>query len=284
MGRWSRAAGLLIAVGLLSNAAPTVAATTDTKAATRYPSVPFVVACSVSHVAKDDPIVHPGMSMGSHTHVFFGNRSTSAKSTFAGMAGAATSCLDPLDRAAYWLPQLKGGASWSDMRAYYSAGSAKPEAVQPYPTGMQLIAGSSPIGKGAPQSVRWSCSLGVSQEGWTVTPPGCSGGRLLSVRVTFPQCWSGLSVTDPKQVKYAVGGTCPLGYPKVLPELSIVARVQGTFADLEIGNADRMHADFWNFWVPSRLDELVSTCIRGERTNNADLKKCNVEGAGPARL
>lgn len=265
----------VVAAGAVVTPTTSVGSTSgNSNAATRYPSVPFVVSCSVSHVSKDDPILHPGMPMASHTHAFFGNRSTNAKSTTASMSGATTSCRDPFDRAAYWLPTLKGRATWGDMRAYYSAGTVRAEAVQTYPTGIQLIA-QQPY-------VRWSCSLGVNQNGWTAVPPKCPSGKSLAVRIAFPQCWSGLSVTDVRQTKYAVAGKCPAGYGKVLPELVTVVPVKGTFTGLEIGAANRMHADFWNFWVPARLEELVATCIRGERTNNADLKKCNVEGSGPA--
>src|SRR5690349_9233817 len=52
----------------------------------------FVVKCGFSHVASNDPIVHPGMTGMSHSHDFFGNRGTNADSTPASLLGGATTC------------------------------------------------------------------------------------------------------------------------------------------------------------------------------------------------
>lgn len=49
----------------------------------------FVVECGFSHVATDDPIVHPGQPGASHEHVFFGNTTTDAASTWCCSTWAA---------------------------------------------------------------------------------------------------------------------------------------------------------------------------------------------------
>src|SRR5688500_16593378 len=42
----------------------------------------FATLCRFSHEAPDDPIVFPGQAGKSHLHTFFGNRTTSAASTY----------------------------------------------------------------------------------------------------------------------------------------------------------------------------------------------------------
>ncbi len=56
----------------------------------------FVVECAPSHIAFDDPIVHPGMAGMSHLHQFFGNSRVGADSDYDRLVGAPTSCDQPL--------------------------------------------------------------------------------------------------------------------------------------------------------------------------------------------
>jgi hypothetical protein len=70
------------------------------------PSSGWIVACSFSHRAKNDPIVHPDMPGMSHSHDFFGNNSTNAHSTLSSLLGRSTSCSLRADTAAYWVPTL----------------------------------------------------------------------------------------------------------------------------------------------------------------------------------
>src|ERR671917_1002256 len=71
----------------------------------------FSVRCDFSHRNNDDPIVHPGKRGAAHSHDFFGNRSTNYLSTYESLrAATSTTCLNPADKAAYWIPTL----SWND--------------------------------------------------------------------------------------------------------------------------------------------------------------------------
>jgi Domain of unknown function (DUF1996) len=85
------------------------------------PSVAFVVRCPLSHESSDDPILLPGQAGRSHRHAFFGNTATDASSTVGSLLARSTSCDDPADTAAYWLP-TPVGARWTAIRAYYGAG------------------------------------------------------------------------------------------------------------------------------------------------------------------
>src|SRR5438132_10397221 len=64
----------------------------------------FVIPCRYSHTLKDDPIVDPGRPGASHSHDFFGNTSTNARSTYASMVTAGTTCALHDDTAGYWVP------------------------------------------------------------------------------------------------------------------------------------------------------------------------------------
>ena len=66
----------------------------------------FVVECELSHLAYDDPIVHPGMAGMSHLHQFFGNADVTSDPDYDRVSGADTSCERSSDTASYWAPAL----------------------------------------------------------------------------------------------------------------------------------------------------------------------------------
>lgn len=270
-------AAALLAIG---GSAPVAEASGTAKP---FPSVPFVVGCGLSHESNDDPIIHPGHAGTSHHHVFFGNRATDAASTAETLKRAATTCEDPADRASYWLPGLTGGI-WTNMRAYYIAGGLPPSSVRPMPFGLQIVAGWKFDPPGSQPSVAWSCGLLVDQAGWLTAPPvTCRPGTKLSVRIDFPQCWDGRSLSAPGNVARAQGRSCPDAFPIGLPQLRIRVDVSGRSSGLASGAFDTMHADFWNLWEPKRLEQLVATCVRGERAVQRELRRCGVPAGGPRK-
>ncbi len=224
----------------------------------RYPSVAFVVTCRLSHELPDDPIVHPGKPGASHRHSFFGNMTTSARSTQESMAGAPTTCSDPLDTGAYWAPSPAGRT----LRAYYDRGSVDQQTVTAPPVGTKLISGnpsaSTPVGI---DTVAFRCGVisdGPDRGEWLPeAPSACGGGALPIVRFTFAQCAGRCTDESPRFARLRLvmdwAGQSPMG---IAP-----------------------HADFWNTWNQARLDELTAVCIRGERTTNLAIKQCGLPGA-----
>ncbi len=100
----------------------------------------FLFVCEFSHRAKDDPIVHPGHAGMAHSHDFFGNRSTSADSTYESLRAADSTCDLDGDTAAYWLPTLyKNGKALEPVKAaiYYRA-SYDPESVRAFPPNLRM--------------------------------------------------------------------------------------------------------------------------------------------------
>ena len=71
----------------------------------------FAVVCTFSHRLPDDPIVHPRQPGTSHSHDFFGNTTTDASSTYASLRAGSTTCHNPEDTAAYWVPTLLVGTA-----------------------------------------------------------------------------------------------------------------------------------------------------------------------------
>ena len=202
------------------------------------PSVAFAVRCLLSHEASDDPILLAGQSGASHQHSFFGNRNTNAFSTVASLRGQTTSCDDPGDTAAYWLPSPIG-ARWTSIRAYYGAGVLNPKDISPYPDGIALIGGSAthqvkqapqvksmqdesmqdesmhqadlhPSGAvsqiGANPPATWSCGRAVDEPGWTTSIPNCPNGKTLVARIVFGQC---IEKANTGQLAWRLASTVP---------------------------------------------------------------------------
>ncbi|MCU1351555.1 MAG: hypothetical protein JWM05_764, partial [Acidimicrobiales bacterium] len=105
-----------------SGAPPTAASPAPTLVARTVDDAVFTVDCTYSHRAPDDPIVHPREPGASHEHDFFGNAATRAASTLRTLLRRRTTCEDPSDTAAYWVPTLERRGVPVEpavLRAYY---------------------------------------------------------------------------------------------------------------------------------------------------------------------
>jgi hypothetical protein len=70
----------------------------------------FVVRCEYTRSLQEDPIVDFGETYppgSDHEHAFFGNTTTNANSTYDTLRAGGTTCDDPNDTAAYWIPTVK---------------------------------------------------------------------------------------------------------------------------------------------------------------------------------
>lgn len=231
----------------------------------------FVVECELSHVAPDDPIVHPGRPGASHLHAFFGSSATDADSTPEDLLVAPTSCDDARDTAAYWVPVLVDAGDVvapTFAVAYYRAGlGVDPGTVQAFPHGLVMVAGDPGATQPQPVSVvAWSCGHGARRE---VLPPDCPEGASLRLDVTFPDCWDGRATDVPghrDHMRYSRAGDCPRTHPVAVPQL-VVSAVYPVFGDastmrLASGSLMTGHADFVNAWDQAALEREVDLCIR----------------------
>ena len=250
------------------------------------PEAVFVTRCNFSHRNMDDPIVFPGQPGAAHSHDFFANRSTKYNSTyeslrtFSGTTTATksgTTCVNPDDKSAYWIPTM----SWtnnsgtrtlkaSTAHFYYRSGGKPPQDVQPPPAGLKVVPNTH---------VNWRCA-GITAV--SPSPPTrCSSGTLV-VSIRFPDCLAedstGQMLTDSadhrSHMAYAVNqpnGTklCPDTHPNPIATLTMEVKFKiGTASGTVMLSSDHgappgstMHADFFNAWDQDKLTALVESCI-----------------------
>jgi Domain of unknown function (DUF1996) len=251
----------------------------------------FVVGCAWSHTLPDDPIVHPRRPGASHMHDFYGNVTTNASSTRASMLDAPTTCRDPQDRAAVWSPT----AYMNDRRIvpvrertyYFGAGRRR---VATVPADLKMLAGNGMATSPSDNPhVTWDCG-GDSPR--ATHPYDCSPYRDVSAdglvaRIDFPECWDGLhtdSADHVSHVAYRQGRRCPPSHPHRIPRIRV--RVHYGIFDpcagarpcspdamppgglafrLSSGPYFTVHADFWNTWQQSALDDLVARCVNAAK-------------------
>jgi hypothetical protein len=247
---------------------------------TTSPDASFVVRCDFSHQNNDDPIVFPGQPGKAHTHDFFGNRSTNYASTYRSLQAATTTCFDPDDKAAYWVPSLK----WGDLPVrpshallYYRTASKAPASIKPHPAKLKVVPRSR---------ASWRCLPGT----YSASPPTqCSSGRLV-VQIDFPDCSNGrLDSSDHlKHMAYSVwsSGTkrCPSTHPTPVPALNMnvhysIPTTSGRVT-LSSGDASTQHADFFNAWNQPELARLVSICINAYPFSAANPKPAQCQQMG----
>jgi hypothetical protein len=262
------AAAVLAAIGLFASGA------SGGSQRNPFPHVNFVSACGFSHRAPDDPIVFPGQPGLSHDHSFVGNVSTNAYSTPASLLASSTTCRRRADTAAYWMPTLVDNGSPVAPRGalvYYRRLTVAQ--VQPFPPGLEMIAGDSHAVSPQPLSVTyWNCgaAAGVRPQSTVPTCPNVLGSSL-RLHVRFPNCWDGRDLDTPdhkSHMAYSVAGVCPADHPVAVPALEVIFRypVAGDASVyLSSGGQYSAHADFVNSWRQERLTQLVDGCLDGPR-------------------
>ena len=216
-------------------------------AALAHPPGAFGVQCPLSHILRDDPIMHPGMPGVSHRHAFYGNRSTSADSTYRRMLGAKTTCTDgnpPKDLAAEWVPtaQIFEDGRWRHltahrMRIYYFPSirdSLGP--MEDLPANIKII-GGNPNATSPRQNpaVSWFCGEGSPIRRF---PYHCGGYTLpqedgIRAIISLPYCWDGDRKDSPDHVSHVAyadptdtsphtePAPCPDTHPINIPSVSI---------------------------------------------------------------
>ena len=271
-------AALLAGLAVPASAAPaTPGAGPDGARPERGERGVFATMCRFSHEAPDDPIVFPGQAGKSHLHTFFGNRTTSAASTYESLRAGATTCRTPEDSSGYWVPALfRNGTEVKPlaMKVYYRTGRHEPESVKAFPPGFRVVAGDA--NATSSQGLRttfWLCRGLRGPEapagfGPSESPQNCPAENPLTLHVQFPECWDGVSLDSPdhkSHMAYGQFGLCPASHPVVLPTLALIAHYPivgepGTIT-LASGSAYSAHADFFNAWDQEFLTRAVTECL-----------------------
>lgn len=187
----------------------------------------FRTACLYSHMAPDDPLLHPGRPGTSYLNMFWGNTGARATSTAQDIAGAGNStCKGGIaDRSAYWTPALIDTATGAPLApraisVYYQNGygGVRPEQVVPIPAGLRMVAGN-PAATGRQEHADWGCE---NADVRSATIPSCAVGDAVVLNLAFPQCWDGAATGTPDFMRHMAyvtpGKGCPAGW-KAIPEL-----------------------------------------------------------------
>ncbi len=224
--------------------------------------------CSFTHTNQDDAILFPGQVGASpHLHDYVSNPTANANSTAASLRAGSTNCVNSLDFASYWAPELFNGSTpvhtASDTVYYLTNGKKN---VQPYPFGFKEIAGNAKAQNAAQaQDILWGCSTSVPT---LPQAPDCPTGAELHVRVDFADCWDGVHLDSPDHVShvaYSTNGVCPAGFPVPIPMLSILFKYptnKGSLLRTSAGlGTYSMHADFFNAWDVTELKHMVTMCL-----------------------
>ncbi|SDX81675.1 protein of unknown function [Amycolatopsis xylanica] len=234
----------------------------------------FRANCFSSHRRNDDPIVFPGQAGVSHMHEFYGNRSANAQSTLQSLSLGTTNCDPVVDLSSYWTPTVyKNGQPIAPERVtVYYQGITNMAAAVPHPRGLRYVIGNAGATNADQNpSARWSCT-GSSPSSRDFM--NCAPGSKLETYLDFPTCWDGRldSPNHRDHMAFALGQTCPAGYPHVVPrlELLITYPVNGgglTLAGTRNGQlvTDQpgytFHGDFFNAWDANELARRVRACI-----------------------
>ncbi|MFJ3458547.1 DUF1996 domain-containing protein [Scandinavium goeteborgense] len=255
------------------------------------------VVCSYSHTLPDDPILYPGKPGIAMSHDFFGNTSANGNTTGASLlANPNSTCENVADATAYWAPSLKladGRIIKPEYQKTYYSNQAAPSpnnyVVQPFPAGIQMLAGNH-MGTAPNSNISFLCT----GRGYTGTiPTDCvpdpAAGTQLNIGVTFPTCWDGVNLAPmvmkggPDNMAYPdASGTCPAGYPVRLPRINFSVAyktgnvtdftgaqlsmdptldAQGNVTELNWGSLYSAHADFFNGWKASAAKYMVDYCL-----------------------
>jgi hypothetical protein len=230
----------------------------------------FVARCDLSHRAPDDPIVFPGKPGAAHSHDFYGNRRTSARSTVRSLQRGKTTCNPRADRAAYWFPTLyENGRAVKPRRAtfYYVTEIEDPSEVRSLPQGLRIIAGDARARRPLhPIVAEWAC-LGSDVES-DPTMVTCPDDADLELHLRFPDCWNGRDLDSPdhkSHMAYSRADRCPKSHPVPVAQLKFKLTYPiggGRGVRLSSGPGYTAHGDFLNTWDQRELNRRVSSCLR----------------------
>ncbi len=255
------------------------------------PSGAFRTLCTFSHLAYDDPIVYPGQPGKSHLHMFFGNTSATADSTYESLraAGGGTCQGGPINRTGYWAPAMFDAAGKvvvpDDLIVYYKgeyADGAGIKAIATLPAGLRMIAGYD-MATGSPDTnFDWYCEVNqIKQQ----AIPHCADGERVGVQLRFPQCWDGLNLDSADHrshlahISYTSGvAECPAGYPVHIPEITLTIwwthdgdsenwYLSSDHMDgMTHANGTTFHSDWFGAWDPTIQNRWLDDCIRALRS------------------
>jgi hypothetical protein len=261
----------------------------------------FRFLCEPGQVSYDDPIVFPGQPGKSHLHQWFGNTAANAASTYESLRRSGKStCMNTLNRSAYWMPAMldgKGSVVRPDYVSIYYKRLPKnsPECLAmarngctALPRGLRMIFGYDMITKRANEGGGYfNCDGPGAKSGHFATiteaAEGCPAGARLGAVITAPNCWDGKRLDSPNHRDHMANASygswgylrCPSTHPFVLPAFTMGAwySVDQSGAKSWYLASDEMpgmkrapagstfHADWFGAWDDDTLAVWTANCI-----------------------
>lgn len=264
----------------------------------------FRTQCSFSHMNKDDAVLFRNQPGVAHLHTYFGNTGANYASTSTTLRNSGNStCRGGIfNRSAYWVPTMVNGTNgrplsmdgrntiYPDLDAYYKLGyqGIAPNAVQPYPAGLQMIAGNSSASTGPNTALNppvvYYCD-GQGPSGRILGPrllhiPSCPAGQAVTMHINFQQCWDGVNLTTPNGRSHLAYGTwgvgCPSTHPVGFPFVEMLVRYQvrpGEDSSTWRLSSDNYtsgpggysgHADYIFAWPEDAFQTVIERCHRAQ--------------------
>ncbi len=245
----------------------------------------FRVACEISHMNEDDPLVLPGKPGASHLHSYFGNNNVDAFTkydpsdpTSLTNKGGGTCNGFELNRTAYVVPTMLDGKgnyiNPASIIVYYK--SHNPDIVDVIPQGLQMIAGNPQGGGSFEPSDRlyWAC--GVSGEAQNSPKQDqihdCAGGTL-NATIQFPNCWDGENLASSdftSHLAWMENYTCPASHRVHIPQVSVLLyfedaqNTDGWYLSSDHAGdkpGSSLHSDWWGGWNKDVAEFVGEKCI-----------------------
>lgn len=208
----------------------------------------FRFICMPGQLSYDDPIVFPGQPGKSHLHQFFGNTGANAASSYESLRRTGDStCMNSLNRSAYWIPAMLDGQGHAVrpnyVTIYYKRlPSSSPDCQRqakrcaPIPRGLRFVFGFDMVtGKAKTGAGYFNCDGAGATPGHypsiSAAAVHCPSGTLLGAIISAPDCWDGRRLDSPNHrdhMAYASYGgwgylRCPRSHPVVIPTFTLGA-------------------------------------------------------------
>ena len=259
----------------------------------------FRFICGPGQVLFDDPIVYPGQPGRAHLHQFFGNLSADAHSTYASLrARGESTCMNELNRSAYWMPAMldgRGNVVRPDYVSIYYKRRPKSDplcttrakACVDLPRGLRFIFGWNQFRPNDPQpenedKFNFKCMANGHPASPVFPTMGdalknCHVGQQLMAGIHTPICWDGVHLDSPDHRSHlsdAVQSHCPRTHPMWLPQFTL-----GASWTIQPGDepakwtlsSDHMrpggvpgstfHADWYGAWEDNILERWEAGCV-----------------------
>lgn len=211
--------------------------------------------CSFSHLKYDDPIQKPGQASQAPLHVFFGNTTTNASSTYQSLRsnGDGTCFGGPLNRSAFYLPSMMNGAGQVVLPDFLDVLYNGDATTRAFPRGLRMVFGfneAKPTEYWHIDDAKYFWGFGANGENmgakasWgeilrfqtldSAKYPAWAwknSGYGISIRLISPSCWNGTSLDSADhrshmayKLKDSSGAlVCPSTHPVNVPEVVLTA-------------------------------------------------------------